>query len=381
LHSDGPAARSARDVGAVAYTVGPHIALDTAWAPAESPPGRRVIAHELAHAAQQRGARQPGERDPIHRRETPALEAEATRVAAGGDADVVPAARPDGEPPVLMRLTPEQFRQQLGATPDQKRAIDALFANPEFLKLWNYLAACPAGPTRDLGPVALKVTPGLSDGGVERFGGYGGRTLEINPTKAEHKANATELVDTITHELVHALDDVDQACEQAGASTSPLGAAGTFKHPAGRQRKDLRGKPEETELLKEFGPGASDPCGEFIDINKAAQQLILQIMRSNMRVSKVGKPTITFVNEALRQNPKALDEYRACSAPACAKAEAKEKQAAISSCNQQILDKYVSVPREGPDLKAPEPKRPVFGPLYKPRRDFNKELINSVDDL
>jgi Domain of unknown function (DUF4157) len=54
VHSDAPAGESARSVGAHAYTVGSEVVFQpSSWAP-ETPDGRRMLAHELTHVAQQR---------------------------------------------------------------------------------------------------------------------------------------------------------------------------------------------------------------------------------------------------------------------------------------------------------------------------------------
>jgi hypothetical protein len=54
IYSDGPAARSASALGARAYTVGEAIIFNEAEYSLESPSGRRLVAHELAHVVQQR---------------------------------------------------------------------------------------------------------------------------------------------------------------------------------------------------------------------------------------------------------------------------------------------------------------------------------------
>jgi len=55
LHTGGTAARSAQDVGALAYTVGRHVVFrDGQFAPG-SPAGIRLLSHELAHVAQNGG--------------------------------------------------------------------------------------------------------------------------------------------------------------------------------------------------------------------------------------------------------------------------------------------------------------------------------------
>jgi hypothetical protein len=53
VHSDERAAVSARSVGALAYTVGPHIALAANMFVSSSDAGRHIVAHELAHVLQQ----------------------------------------------------------------------------------------------------------------------------------------------------------------------------------------------------------------------------------------------------------------------------------------------------------------------------------------
>lgn len=58
IHHDATAARSARDVAAHAYTVGPHIAFAPGRYAPESRAGRELLAHELAHVVQQSPALQ-----------------------------------------------------------------------------------------------------------------------------------------------------------------------------------------------------------------------------------------------------------------------------------------------------------------------------------
>ena len=56
VHTGSAAALSARDVDARAYTVGDHIVFGAAQFAPDTHAGRRVLAHELAHVVQQRGA-------------------------------------------------------------------------------------------------------------------------------------------------------------------------------------------------------------------------------------------------------------------------------------------------------------------------------------
>ena len=310
VHTDAQAGEAAEKINAVAFTRGDHIFFGHGNYAPENEAGRGILAHELTHVVQQRGGRSPGER--------------SNR----------------GPAPLIMRLTPTEFQQQLGATADQKAAIAALFSNATFLALCHYLKKCTLAKQQDLGPLALKVSPGLKIGGVERYGGYfpGTRTLEINPTKAEHKANPAELVDTIVHELIHAVDDLKDDCKKAGAGDALLAGAATATAPS---RASVAGTPKEQQLMQDQGPGLSNPCEEFVDLNKAAQQMVIQIIRENIQVAKVGRPTVVFVNEILRQDPKAMKAYIACRDAACAKAKPEDRQKEIAACSADIIAHYM----------------------------------------
>lgn len=160
-------------------------------------------------------------------------------------------------------------------------------------------------------------------------------------------SNPAELVDTITHELIHAVDDLEADCKKAGSKDAPLAGAATAQAPT---RAELAGDTkEEARLMKEQGPGASNPCEEFIDINKAAQQIIINIIRENITLAKVGRPTVTFVNEILRRDPAAMKEYVACRDAACKQTDRDKRRTAVGQCSSAILTKYMP-----PDLK-PKP--------------------------
>jgi hypothetical protein len=64
VHADGRAAESAKAVEALAYTVGNHIVFGQDGYAPHTGPGRRLLAHELAHTVQQRpgGATEPASR-------------------------------------------------------------------------------------------------------------------------------------------------------------------------------------------------------------------------------------------------------------------------------------------------------------------------------
>ncbi len=338
VHADEPAAHSARSRHAAAYTVGEHIVFSAGRYAPNSAAGRWLLAHELSHVVQQSGGR---ELEPGEQREPPAhverqAEVAAHAVAMGARAPAL--SRGVGH--AVMALSEAAFRAGLGSTPQQAEAINALFGNAEFLGLWNYLRTCTATPVQDLGPLALRVTPGLTIRGVTRFGGYNPvtRTLEINPTKTEHVTNPSELVDTITHELIHAVDDLQASCVAAGSPAAPLGGAATGSPTP---LSAIAGDPATLGLLRSVGPSASDPCAETIDENAAAQQIITRVIQSNITVARVGHPTLTFVNMIIRGDPAALAFYDACRATACARPAGPARVTAMTDCSQRTIARFI----------------------------------------
>ena len=78
VHTNERAARSAKAVGAHAYTVGPNVVFGAGRYDPGSETGRRLLAHELTHVRQQAGAAPAG---PLQVLDAPAAEAEADRAA------------------------------------------------------------------------------------------------------------------------------------------------------------------------------------------------------------------------------------------------------------------------------------------------------------
>lgn len=114
VHTDPLAARSARAVGSLAYTVG----QDIVFAPGEYDPGsargQRLIAHELTHVVQQRGTSDlaPGAELRVEKSSS-AAESEARQVpVGGGHGSTGPScAHSTGSAPVLMRADPDAVGQ------------------------------------------------------------------------------------------------------------------------------------------------------------------------------------------------------------------------------------------------------------------------------
>jgi hypothetical protein len=82
VHADPAASASARELGAIAYTVGDHIVLDVGRRPPTPAAGLHLLAHELTHVVQQSRAPDPTTDGPIEiDAEHSAAEREADRVA------------------------------------------------------------------------------------------------------------------------------------------------------------------------------------------------------------------------------------------------------------------------------------------------------------
>lgn len=332
IHADRDAAARARRRGALAFTAGRHIYFGAGVYQPNTPAGDWILGHEVTHAVQQ-GLADVAEHGLVSTSES-VHENQASSVAAGQSARIDAC-----HAPAAMALTPTQFQAQLGSTPEQALAINTLFSNASFSAIWNWFGGCSATPTQDLGPLALRVTPGLTIGGIVRFGGYSpfSRTLEINPTKPEHVENPAEMVDTVFHELIHAADDLDSACQAAGASAAPLAGAATSTLPS---RATVAGTPAEATFNVSQGPGASDPCGEFIDINAAAQSMVTSAIQNNIQITGVGQPTLTFVNMIIRGDPAALASYETCRKAACALSGA-ARTSRLGICSRETIAHFL----------------------------------------
>jgi hypothetical protein len=97
VHTDERAAESARAVGALAYTVGQDVVFDRGRHAPYSSEGRRLLAHELAHAVQQRDAGPPPSRLGIGAANS-SEERQAERAAGGAPGALA------SSPPLVQRV-------------------------------------------------------------------------------------------------------------------------------------------------------------------------------------------------------------------------------------------------------------------------------------
>gem|GEM_PF-5899356 len=122
IHADAPAAESARAVNAQAYTVGPHIVFGAGRYAPGTPAGQRLLAHELSHVLQQRGAQRIQRAEPEG--ETPADP--AVESAAPAPSTPVPAATPAGLRIGEVRHDPQGKPLAEPLTAEEKARLQAL---------------------------------------------------------------------------------------------------------------------------------------------------------------------------------------------------------------------------------------------------------------
>jgi hypothetical protein len=286
LHTGAEAAAAAGEVGARAFTVGSDVAFGAGEYRPESGDGRKLLAHELAHTVQQ------------------------------------------GAGTTVRRAPLSTFRTDLeGVSPDHATIVSALFSHPRFLPIVAFLDACPGG-TVDF--FVRRVTDLVGGRVVERFGGFSPSSgagspaeMEVNPFHPQHAANPIELADTVIHELIHACLELRATCESA-ANPFPL-PADVFDQPhdpeltgamsgvglAIRERATARavaaggttttsGRDLIEYLEDSYGPGASNPQSEYVDLNVRGNELVTGILRDVMTAHPgIGSETVSFDNVEL----------------------------------------------------------------------------------
>lgn len=192
----------------------------------------------------------------------------------------------------------EKKEEEENLTRDQQIILNQLFQNQQFLKFWQLLKE----------KVTIHFKPGLIEQGIERFGlTLKNNQIEINPTKKEHLENPLELADTIIHELVHVYSNLYLQKQKQKQKQKQNPEFALFQNPNPPKRKNTI---EDLYWTKKLGPGASNPCGEYLDISSEAQDFIVSILKTiRKETSVVTKPTKTFINVEIRNNTLALEQY------------------------------------------------------------------------
>ncbi|QBE67572.1 DUF4157 domain-containing protein [Pseudoduganella lutea] len=154
VHADGAAAQSARQMDALAYTVGRDIVFDSGQLAPHTPAGRQLLAHELAHVVQQSAAGPAGARVQrrVRRENVSCQAAGLTNPDLTGDEVVAALEAADTEAIGLAQLAEDELTAQLasvqgGAAPDAafntilQEELGLTLSNPAHFPLVRQMAS------------------------------------------------------------------------------------------------------------------------------------------------------------------------------------------------------------------------------------------------
>ena len=289
IHNDAAAEKSAQSINALAYTAGNNIVFNQNQYAPDTESGKKLLAHELAHVMQQNSS-------PLAKR-------------------------------LVQRKTIDEFRNDLEAmSADHETVIKELFAHPKFTPLVDYLKNCPSG-TIDFD--VKRVTRRVRGKEVDMFGGFipsagsSPANMLVNPKHPQHVANPLEVVDTVAHEFLHAILQLDAACT---SSSNPYPLSSSIQDRiTDPELKDLQNKTtveifdrteaaklskarEKTKsgtdvfeyLIRKYGPSAGLSRTHFIDLNREGLELVASIMTDIRKAhAAIGKETVTMDNVEL----------------------------------------------------------------------------------
>jgi hypothetical protein len=317
IHADAEAAGSAATLGARAYTVGRDVFFGASEYQPRTAEGRFLLAHELTHVAQQRGAG-VGEREG----ETESFEAESSRAAVrvmlGGHAHVAPAS---GAPALqMMKISAGGFGTALERYTNERQIPDAvvklLLKSSSFMSMVavldkhyvsyfdamdKYWATGPwtgkgdsvdgilqFGPPGVMGKPALAIQfPGGSAAGAEfrpvkSAGGYW--AYDIIALTGETK---TEFIQQIIHETGHAYRAVTGA-NPAAVSLDDVVKAGIEDEIAVRkiEARGLKEVPDKDVSTLAANVGALDRRDVERDIAAAAHLTYLELFFFGFRLQE-----------------------------------------------------------------------------------------------
>jgi hypothetical protein len=291
IHDNAASAAMNKTLHSQAFTSGNEIYFSSGKYNTGSRDGQHLLAHELTHVVQQN--------NDIHQKR-------------------------------IQRKTIAGFEQDLEKISDNHRiVISDLFSDAAFIPLVNYLNGCPSG-TIDFD--VKRITELVNGKQVDLFGGFNPAppgspsTMTVNPFRTEQAVNPLEMVDTIVHEFLHAILDLDSTCTSA-ANPFPLasGIADVFHDPelvplidAVRNAHMSFSKVTERSTVASFaasgittqsgqnlleyfdshyGPSASRPETHYIDLNRSGLSLVTSIIsRIKQKHPDIGKETVSFDN-------------------------------------------------------------------------------------
>lgn len=285
IHTDSNAIQMSKDLNARAFTLGNDIYFNQGEYNPNTQSGKHLLAHELTHTLQQARGLQLS--------------------------------------PVVQRSTIAAFKSDLEAmSRNHAIVIRELFLHPRFVPLITYLGGCPAGIIDfQVTRIQQRVRGRLVDlfGGFDPSSGSGPSNLTVNPFRPEHVSNPMEVVDTIVHESIHAILDLNSVCTSSSnpfplasnildaphdPELAPLMAAGGHALDRGDVATlsaggtmTASGANVQEFLQNNYGPSASRPETHFVDLNMRGQELVTAIISDIRRAHpSIGAETVSFDN-------------------------------------------------------------------------------------
>ncbi|MGD9535598.1 MAG: DUF4157 domain-containing protein [Alphaproteobacteria bacterium] len=288
LHTDGASGTAAEAINARAYTLGPDIAFASGHYAPESLEGRRLLAHELAHVAQQTSDR--GSID-VTPQSTPTLQ---RRLLMDGDPDDVDGLIDIIEPPAGLIL----FHDEQTAEVDITGAISVRPSSPSLASLLVRVVNNPDQNAEiHVGQAQPRVLVGafpqptdLSQGRVQRVDLDDVRALEAGAPGNGVAAVAHEIEENFqAHAFtpIPGVDRFDAAHEQAIQSESDVAEelVGPGRRTARRSVQTDPGPPELFTHAIDYQTyylvidEAEDPTTENAEITRAIQAVRIEVSR------------------------------------------------------------------------------------------------------
>jgi hypothetical protein len=190
IHADGQPAESARDLGALAYTLGHDIVFAPGQYAARSRRGRHLLAHELAHVVQARG-RTAATIVPSWRAGPWERQAEQAASSLG---EARPYTLQTGAPPGLRMLPDPRLQQYLARIQELRQELPSiLLAEAVAERLWSELQPLDLTNPDNLTPVMAAISMHFSEADLlaflERVERATGRREPTPAEIAQHQRN------------------------------------------------------------------------------------------------------------------------------------------------------------------------------------------------
>jgi len=295
VHSDARAAESARAINAVAYTVGQNIVFNARRYAPQTPEGRRLLAHELAHVVQQSTAPRA---EVIQRQPLPPASGSARAVAAAP-----PFTQSDYDAAVALIAS---RNARLHSYLRQGRVGSTVRVRTEHLPV---AAGGPSDPTAIDFFFDLQITAGGAAGGARaHFALVDAKPVMtaptatftqplpfvVNPAPPGATNAVNQLAEELFHEGLHMLIKMDRVMERyaPGAANLQTGALASFNTYKARARAGSNFLILQVDLSVVIGayfsahpgtPGAPTTTREF---ERIADQVIDRIIEERFAVDQ-----------------------------------------------------------------------------------------------